>query len=90
MSRPWFSRPADERRELALELVDELVEVDVDPFRDGDVSSLVGRLVAAPLLMSGTTRDVVVIRRTSRPDDDLAVSLAQVREIRLLEPASAS
>jgi hypothetical protein len=83
MSSPWFSRPAEVRRELALELVGEVVEVDVDPFRDGTVSTIVGRLVSVASLVSGTTPDVVVVRRyAGNPAGDIAVSIAQVRTIR--------
>lgn len=85
-ARPLFSLPDEERLEIVRRLVGRIVEVDVDVSRDGDVRTIIARAESAAKMLSGTTSSVVVLYRGGGRTD-IAVSLAQVRDIRPLRPA---
>lgn len=82
-----FSLPAAERVELMLELVDRLVELEVDPLRDGNSSTVLGRLVSIASPATGAQCELAVVRTPGRPDR--AMSLATIRSAKELKVPAA-
>lgn len=67
-------------------MVGQIVEIDVDTLRDGNVSTEEGTLVAVALSI-GSGSDVAVLLRDGS-HYPIAISLAQIRAIRNPERAS--
>jgi hypothetical protein len=82
MSRPLFTRPDVDRWRAVRELTGEMVELELDAGRDGDVTRLHGTVLAAALPGTGTSASAVILADAA--GIPRSYSTATVRSLRRL------